>query len=228
MHEENDQFDLEHEVVRKRKKRSTDRTQKAPLPYRIVAWAALALVCFGMGYFGTSLALNMLNKRDIALDQTVVSDRESAVELLEGQDIPPEVTTSSASARKVSYTFYYPGSSGILQKEAALFPGLMEEDITQVISLLSEASKETGFLEKEFTIYHVFRSGEMLFLDLDPSFEGSIIQLGPDKASILMTGIVRTMVENFPPVKKVKILIKGRMPDPSLPIDLSLPWQLSY
>jgi len=228
MHEENDQFDLEHEVVRKRQKRATDRATKAPLPYRVVAWAALAVVCFGMGYFGTSIALNMLNKRNIALDETVVSDREAAETLLEGQDPSSEVPVPSTSARKISYTLYFPGSSGMLQKETALFQGLMEEDISRVLALLSSESKKAAFLEQEFSIHHVFRSGEMLFLDLDSSFERSVDKLGAEKASILMTGIVRTMVDNFPPVKKVRILIQGRMPDPSLPIDLTLPWQLSY
>ena len=227
MKEEKDQFDLQDEAPRKKRtKRSSDRSRKAALPYRIIAWVSLAVICFGMGYFGTSLALKMLNKNEVNLQEEVVSSRESAEELLKEENASSQLLKTSG--RKTFYKLYYPDSNGVMVKEIEFYPGLMEEDILKVVSLLSGESKTQGFLEEDFSVVHVFRTGEMLYLDLGSSFERSVMKMSKDKAASLMTSIVRTMVENFSPVKKVRILIEGRMPVSSLPVDLSLPWQLSY
>ena len=227
MQEEKDQFDLQDEAPRKKRaKRSSDRNRKAPLPYRMIAWVSLAVICFGMGYFGTSLALKMLNKNEVNLQEDVVSSRESAEKLLKQEDLSSE--SLKTSGRKALHKLYYPDNNGVAIKEIEFYPGLMEEDILKVMSFLSDESKIQGFLEEDFSVLHVFRTGEMLYLDLSSSFERSVMKMREDKAASLMTSIVRTMVENFPPVKKVRILVEGRMPVGSLPVDLSLPCQLSY
>ena len=41
-----------------------------------------------------------------------------------------------------------------------------------------------------------------------------------------MTSLVRTIVQNFSPVTRVRILINGKDPELKTPVDLTMPWQL--
>jgi len=41
------------ELPRRRDKEQKKISKKAPLPYRIIAWACLIMILFGLGYYGS-------------------------------------------------------------------------------------------------------------------------------------------------------------------------------
>lgn len=225
MEQEKDQFNIEREEVqKKRKTRRTEPSSKAPLPFRIIAWISLVVVCFGLGYGGTSMVLGILGKKEIVVQKDVVSDTEQAAELVsEGQEDNSDVVP----ARKVLFSLYIPSEEGLSSRQVPIISGLMEEDVKRVIASLVAESAPAGYLSNDITVLHVFRNGEIMYLDFNRAFLVSLRNMGKQKAAIVMTSIVRTMVENFSPVTKVRIMVEGKVPHGSDPVDLSVPWQLS-
>ena len=63
---------------RRRGRPAREEIKKAPILFRVVAWAGVILFCFVAGYVGTSLALRMLNKKDILVRSDVAENREGA------------------------------------------------------------------------------------------------------------------------------------------------------
>jgi hypothetical protein len=225
MEQEKDQFNIEREEVqKKRKNRRTEPSSKAPLPFRIIAWISLVVVCFGLGYGGTSMVLGILGKKEIVVQKDVVSNTEQAADLVsEGQKTNSDVIP----ARKVLFNLYVPSEQGLSSRQVPIVSGLMEEDVKRVIASLVAESAPTGYLNNDIRVLHVFRNGEIMYLDFNRAFLVSLRNMGKQKAAIVMTSIVRTMVENFSPVTKVRIMVEGKVPHGSDPVDLSVPWQLS-
>ena len=71
---------------------------------------------------------------------------------------------------------------------------------------------------------HVYRDGVNAYIDLPASFTEGLAKLPEQRALLMLTGIVRTVVENFPPVKQVYFLINGRWVTNVGKIRLSEPW----
>lgn len=236
MREDQDQFELDQEEDFQRRKpsrregsgkrKSSDKGRKAPLPYRIVAWISLIVICFGLGYYGTSMFLNATGKDAGSVDENVVSSREELEERLAGnrEDNAAEDLPFSSSRLKV----YVPSGDSISSLEISVNPSAVAEDrIRRVISKIGETTETNGFLDSSFGVLHVFRTGDMLYLDMSGEFLETMKAIDERKASILMTSIVRSMVENFDPVSRVKVLIQGNTPPGDLPVNLSVAWQLS-
>jgi len=51
------------ELPRRRDKEQNKTPKKAPLPYRIIAWACLIAILFGLGYYGSGLMLKLVGKK---------------------------------------------------------------------------------------------------------------------------------------------------------------------
>ena len=59
---------------------------------------------------------------------------------------------------------------------------------------------------------------------MNGDFLESIKTLGAEKSRLMLTGLVKTMADNFPPVNKVKFYIDGKEVRDKKPIDLVSPW----
>ena len=75
-------------------------------------------------------------------------------------------------------------------------------------------------------VLHVFRSADTVYLDMSGGFAAALSRLGQRSSQFLVTGIVRTMQDNFPPIVKVRFLVDGALSSGGAPIDLTVPWQL--
>ena len=205
----------------RRRRPSVEETKKAPMFFRIIAWAGVILFCFVAGYVGTSLALRMLNRKDILVRPDVAENREGATEV-----VARENGEIRLSARKMGFVLYYPKEGAIASEKMELLSGIMDDDIRQVVE------KIIGLLPAKFPasvkVLHTFRAGNTLYLDFPSSFVASLASQGAEESTLFITGIIRTMTENFPPVVKVRFLVNGQVPDGKrdAPVDLSVPWQL--
>lgn len=203
----------------RRRTASEPEVKKAPLIVRLIAWVAVIAFCFVAGYVGTSLALRMLNKKDLLLRPDVASNRQEATGIIE--DGASEIRVN---ARKVAFTVFYPKDGGLSSEGVELLSGIMEDDIRAVFGRL--LSLVPGVFSSEMKILHVFRSGDTLFLDLNSPFASGLSKIGEAESALLITAIVRTVAENFPPLIKVRFLINGQVARGDAPVDLTAPWQL--
>ena len=225
MKEDKDQFELEEEETFTKKKSSGGKRNKAPLAYRIVAWISLVVICFGLGYYGTSFVLDIISDGDGSVTENVVSDQQELEKVLNSEKAQDD---SELSVTRDTFNIYIPSGQAMSKVSFTVNPAMIMEDrIGKVLSTISMEAENNGFLSSGFSVLHIFRTGEILYIDLNSSFISSLNDIGKRNASILMTSIVRSMVENFNPVNRVRILIQGEQPPSNLPIDLSVPWQLA-
>ena len=64
------------ELPRRRDKEQKEISKKAPLPYRIIAWACLIMILFGLGYYGSGLMLKIFGKKLYVPGEIVVEKNE--------------------------------------------------------------------------------------------------------------------------------------------------------
>ena len=206
---------------RRRGRPAREEIKKAPILFRVVAWAGVILFCFVAGYVGTSLALRMLNKKDILVRSDVAENREGAEGIIAEED--GEIRLN---ARKVAFTLHYPKDGTIATEKVELLSGIMDDDIRQVVEKI--ISYLSGKFSADVKVLHTFRSGDTLYLDFPSAFISSLASQGKEESTLFITGVVQTMTENFSPVVKVRFLVNGQVPGEKdgSPVDLSVPWQL--
>jgi hypothetical protein len=211
------QYREERRPVRRRRGEEPE-TKKAPLLIRIIAWMGVVVFCFVAGYVGTSLALRMLNKKDILMRPDVVSDRREAQGVLENESSEIRV-----NARKVAFTVSFPKGGAITSEKAEILSGIMEDDIRHIFSKILAL---TGKFSSDIKLLNVFRSGDTLFLNLNSPFTASLSKMGGNESTLFITAVVRTITENFSPLTKVRFLVNGKVSAGGAPVDLTVPWQL--
>lgn len=204
-----------------RRRRAVEREApgKAPLLVRVAAWLAVIAFCFVAGYVGTSMALRMLNRKDILERKDVAGNREEARNIVE--KTPGEI---QLNAKKAVYSIYYPKGGDILLEKSEFISGIMEEDISRAIGKIFDLVP--GKFAPDVKLLHTFRNGDTLFLDFSAPFIPSLSALGEKESALFITGIVRTMKDNFSPVTKVRFLVEGKITREGAPVDLTVPWQL--
>ena len=206
---------------RRRSRPAREEIKKAPILFRVIAWAGVILFCFVAGYVGTSLALRMLNKKDILVRSDVAENREGAEGVLAEDD--GEIRLN---ARKVAFTLHYPKEGTIATEKVELLSGIMDDDIRQVVGKI--ISYLPGKFSADVKVLHTFRAGNTLYLDFPAAFVSSLASQGDKESTLFITGVVQTMTENFSPIVKVRFLVDGQVPGEKAgsPVDLSVPWQL--
>lgn len=199
--------------------REAECVKKAPLPFRVAAWIGVIAFCFIAGYIGTSLALRLLNRKDILLREDVAANRQQAGQVMAEGDAEIRL-----NVRKVSFTVYYPENGAIASERLDVLSGIMEDDIQTVLNRAFSLTK--GKLPADVKLLNTFRSGDTLFLNFSSPFVPALSRIGGEESALLITSVVQTMKENFSPITKVRFLVDGRTVRKDAPVDLSVPWQL--
>ena len=75
-------------------------------------------------------------------------------------------------------------------------------------------------------LLHVFRNGSTAFLDMPGQFASALDSMGQRKSLLLLTGLVRTLKENFSPVNQIKFLIDSKAPKAGGTVNLAAPWKM--
>ncbi len=130
--------------------------------------------------------------------------------------------------RKVVY-LYLAFDGGLKKVKTEVLPDIMEAEIKQTLSKFFDMLMSERYLGKTFDVkvLHVFRDGEKLYLDLNSEFLAMIKYAGKDKAKWIITALIKTLVDNFPPVMSVMFLVDGReVKKNASPLDFSKPWRL--
>ena len=188
---------------------------------RVVVWISVLVLLFAAGYWGTSLTLKYLDKKQIIAQRNVVRDPAEAKRVLEDTSEP-----SGLSVKRSGFEVFVPRGDILESETVSLVPGILEEDVKTVILGLMETMRAENTISEQVRVLHVFRNGDLLYLDLNDPFVKVIQNLPAEKATLIMTSLVRTIVANFSPVTRVRILINSKDPELKAPVDLTTPWQL--
>ena len=191
---------------------------KAPLMVRIFSWGALLAIFFVGGYLGANYFFDWADSKGGPRIGNVVGSPTDLANVPGGGE--------TAGVGDASYTIYFLDGASFTQREIKFRKGLPEEDIQRLLTVYIDSLKETSALSTGVQLLSIYRSGDWLYVDLTGAFEASLKTLGKDRATAVITGLVKTMQENFPPVKKVKFYIDGKESKEKNPVDLTSAWEL--
>lgn len=196
--------------------------RKAPIALRVVVWAAVILVFFAIGYWGTGIALNWLDNKGVIGDKQVVQSPDEA------RQVATEDGRESGSTRspKSRFVLYIPSGDAFREEPVSFVAGLLEDDLQNVLSELIRTYREEDLISGDVRVLHVFRNGDKLYMDLNAPFLESVSKMTEETAVSVITGIVSTVTKNFSPVTRIRFLINGREVDETKPVDLSSFWTM--
>lgn len=191
----------------------------APFLLRFLSWLGVILMCFVMGYLGSSWLMEALNKKLLLKPQDRVENRADLAALEEAQS---QMEEESAGVQQVSLTLYYVKEGALAAvKRNFIARSAAEDNIGDAVNAVLALSG-AGDVQP----LHVFRDAETAFLDLPSPFAGMISSMEQRQALLLLTGLVRTLRENFSPIVQVRFLIGSKLPTKGGNVDLSVPWRM--
>lgn len=196
--------------------------RRAPLLFRLLAWASLIVIFFAVGYGATSVLFKWIDdKGDSTTPANYMRDERDAEKLFAARSEDVAVETIAQM-----YTLSIPEGEGFVSRQIRCEEGVREDMMKQALSAYLDALKERHLLEPSAQGLHIFQSGEWLYLNMNKGFHESLKKQGSKKSVLLLTGLVKTMSENFAPVSKVKFYVDGREVQDKAPVDLTMPWGL--
>lgn len=198
--------------------------KKAKLVFRVLAWASLIAIFFAVGYGATSLVFDWMNRENKRHPNNYVTTPQQAQEFVTEMKSVDIQTTSS---NETLCTLSIPEGSSFTTRQIRCSGAIREDVIQQALSAYMDAVKESNLLDPSAQNINLFQSGDWLYLNMNQSFLTSLTTLGPEKSKYLLTGLVKTMSENFAPISKVKFYVNGKEMKDKKPVDLSAPWGLS-
>ncbi len=196
--------------------------RKAPLAFRMLAWVSLIAIFFAVGYAATSLVFKWMDGDGGRRTPTnLVANQEDAADLIARAKSADE---TAALSNVVTCTLSIPEGSTFVSRQIQCSAGLREETMKQALSAYMDAVKESSMLDPMAQSLNLFQSGDWLYLNMNAPFLESLNKLGAEKSRFLITGMVRTMSDNFSPVSKIKFYIDGKEVRDKKPVDLTAPW----
>lgn len=199
--------------------------ERPPILLRFLSWIGIILLCFVAGYLGTSWMMRFLNTRSLLKPENRVENREDLKTLTESEKARSAPSGVRGDIQQVGLRLYYLKNGGLVEESRSFLVRPQEDNIRDAVHALLSLSGLEG-AEVGVRVLHVFRSADTVYLDMSGGFAAALSRLGQRSSQFLVTGIVRTMQDNFPPIVKVRFLIDGALSSGGAPIDLTVPWQL--
>jgi hypothetical protein len=195
---------------------------KAPVLFRLIAWLSLIVIFFSIGYGATSMLFKWMDSKSyVKSPANLVSTPQDAENLLNAAKSEDE---TAAPPDFKTYTLSIPEGTSFVTRQIRCPDGIREDIMQQTLSAYLDAVKESKMLDPMAASLNIFQSGEWLYINVNQSFMESIKNLGTEKATYLLTGLVKTMSVNFSPINRIKFYVDGKEIRDKKPVDLTLPW----
>ena len=169
--------------------------------------------------------MRFLNTRSLLKPESRVESSEDLKTLTESEKARAALSGAKGDIQQVGLRLYYLKNGGLVEESRSFLVRPQEDNIRDAIHALLSLSGLEG-TEAGVRVLHVFRSADTVYLDMSGGFAAALSRLGQRSSQFLVTGIVRTMQDNFPPIVKVRFLVDGALSSGGAPIDLTVPWQL--
>ncbi len=197
---------------------------RAPLAVRILAMLVFLAVIFAAGYYGTGYIADVIGHKDRNAGENTAE--KSTATLPESKNKPAKNETHTAkTAETATYKLYIPNGKDFSVRSVEIARGTVEQDMKKLIEMYFENLRETGTVSSDAAILNLFKSDNLLYLNLNGGFESNIAKLDEKQAAALITGMLSTLKDNFS-VRKIKFYINSRQPGVKQPVDLSELWEL--
>ncbi|MDO4952767.1 MAG: GerMN domain-containing protein [Synergistaceae bacterium] len=201
-----------------------DERPRAPLAVRIFAMLVFLAVIFAAGYYGTGYIADVMGHKDRTAAENAAE--KSNTPLHENRNEPAKTEThASKTAETATYKLYIPDGKNFSVRNVEIARGTVEQDMKKLLEMYFENLREAGIGSSDVTILNLFKSDNLLYLNLNSGFESNIAKLNEKQAAALITGILSTLKDNFS-VKKIKFYVNNRQPNVKQPVDLSDLWEL--
>ena len=197
-----------------------------PLLLKILSWLGIILLCFVLGYLGTSWFVDFLNKKLLLKPENRIENQEDLNEFnaQEQERVLNETLNSGIDVKQISLNLYHVKNDTIAEIRQNFISLTAEDNIRDAVAAVISLS---GMPQAErIKLLHVFRLQDTAFLDMSGQFASSIESAGQRKSLLLLTSIVRTVQENFSPVSQIRFLIDSKPPKSGGTVDLSVPWKM--
>ncbi|MCL2683727.1 MAG: GerMN domain-containing protein [Synergistaceae bacterium] len=213
---------------------------RAPLVFRILAWTSLVIIFFAVGYGATSLAFKWLDSRAYnrgaaRTPSNLSGSPEETQNILTRTPQTQDAVVQNAATDSqntpgegdIIATISIPDGNTFKTRQIRCTNALQEDRIKQVLSAYMDTMKESQMLGAGVQDLNIFQSGDWLYLNMNGAFLESIKTFGADKSRVMLTGLVKTITDNFPPINKIKFYVDGKEVSDKNPLDLTAPWGIS-
>ena len=197
-----------------------------PLLLRILVMIGVLLLCFVLGYVGTSWVMNFLNRKLFLKPDNRIANQEDLNNYNEAQQerITQQRLNSSEGLQQILLSIYHVQNDNITETRRSFLARTPEENIKDAIGEIISLSGISG--ANNIKLLHVFRNSDTAFLDMSGQFASALEKAGQRKSLLLLTSIVRTLSDNFSPISQVRFLIDSKTPKSGGVVDLSSVWKL--
>ena len=192
-----------------------DAKKPTPLLLRILSILGVMLLCFVLGYLGTSLKPENRIENQEDLSNFEESERKQAARnaIINGENV-----------QQISLNLYHIQDDNLAETRKNFLALTREDNIRDAVNEIILMSNVPH--ADKIKLLHVFRVNDTAFLDMPGQFASALNTMGKQKSLLLITGIVRTMEENFSPLSQVRFLINSKTPERDGVVDLSSVWKL--
>ena len=197
-----------------------------PLLLRVLMWFGVILLCFVLGYLGTSWVMDLLNRKLLLKPENRIENQEDLTDFQEAEQerASREAIKSGANVQQVSLNLYHVNNDSLAETRKNFVSRTTEDNIRDAVEEILTLSSIPN--AGKIKLLHVFKVSDTAFLDMPGQFASSLETAGQKKSLLLLTGIVRTLQENFSPVTQVRFLIDSKTPKSGGVVDLSAPWKM--
>ncbi|MBR1671431.1 MAG: GerMN domain-containing protein [Fretibacterium sp.] len=214
---------VERQQRRPRRERQ-EQKRGTPLLLKCFSWLGVILLCFVLGYLGTNILMEGLNKKLLLKPENRVEGQADLNALEEAERSRAAAPESGENVQQVGLMLYYVKGDTVVEEKRNFVARTKEDNIKDALNAVLSLSGVPGL--EQVKLLHVFRNAETAFLDLSSPFVSALSSLGQRKSLLLLTGIVRTMQDNFSPVTQVRFLIDSKTPASGGVVDLTVPWKM--
>ena len=217
-----------HQQIKRPRPTQLDDDAKKPTPLllRILSILGVILLCFVMGYLGTSWVVDFLNRKLLLKPENRIENQEDLSNFEESERTKDlrNALMSGGNVQQISVNLYHVQDDTIAGTRKSFLALTREDNIRDAVNEIILMSNVPH--SEKIKLLHVFRVNETAFLDMPGQFASALNAMGQQKSLLLITGIVRTMEENFSPVSQVRFLIDSKTPSREGIVDLSSIWKL--
>ncbi|MBQ7214661.1 MAG: GerMN domain-containing protein [Synergistaceae bacterium] len=211
---------------RTRPRDSVQEKESAPLLLKLLSWLGIVLLCFVIGYMGTSWLMEFLNQKWLLKPENRIENQE---DLTEFQEAEHEKTSrllleAGTDIKQVSLNLHYVTEDTIGEARKNFVSSTKEDNIRSAVEEVLELSDVPN--ANRIKLLHVFRNGDTAFLDMPGQFASALEDMGERKSQLLLTGLVRTLQENFAPVKQIRFLLDSKVPESGGIVNLAAVWKM--
>ena len=212
--------------VQRAKRPDENGDKPTPLLLKILSWLGIILLCFVLGYMGTSWFMEFLNRKLLLKPENRIETQEDLNELEEAtqERRDSEALSVGGDVQQVSLNLYHVQDDAIGETRKSFISRTREDNIRDAVEEILALSNVPN--AEKIKLLHVFRNDETAFLDMPGQFASALTSLGKRKSLLLLTGLVKTLQENFSPITQIRFLIDSKPPKSGGEVNLAAPWKM--